>query len=333
MSLCVYVCVCPLPPTPLGHGCRRVHVHMHGCSFLFIFPWSPFHFVIPHSSNPPHHVYTRSIVLFFMQSLSSRLIEYFHCNCWLSYACVLYVFRLDHSLSLEYSFFLILSISLPLCLHPPPTSSHPHDRKLESRDIVELDARMLAAEYADVPAATKAEDAQLRVALRNSEHNLLLEQHRESARVRENVVRVMSATKDIGVPELALAHMRRNANKLSAQLSNRFAELGRHKLGKLVQSRSHANPSQFTTHTVLEAGTTKICINCGVPNHTIRGSRTFVCKSCGWVGERDTDSGLQILRADAVIRAAAYDYIHAHQDAFQTQLQHHVRLNGGTGVA
>lgn len=193
---------------------------------------------------------------------------------------------------------------------------------------------MEATDYAG-RADLKASHENLKVALHDSAHRVLLERHRDAARARSSVAQVMRLIRDTAMPAFLQANQRRNANKLSAQLSGRFGMLGVPLLQKLLKSRSHANPSQFTTHMVLETGTTKICINCSVPNPNVGGNRTFVCKepTCRWIGSRDVDASNKILRADLVIREFVYDFILEHAEEFEKQLQHQVRGNLGSCVA
>jgi len=202
-------------------------------------------------------------------------------------------------------------------------SSVSRRRDLVLRDIKEHEMLMEATDY-DTSPGLKDLHENLKVALHDSAHRVLLERHRDAARARSSVAQVMRLIRDTAMPAFLQANQRRNANKLSAQLSGRFGMLGVPLLQKLLKSRSHANPSQFTTHMVLETGTTKICINCGVSNPNVGGNRTFVCKrpACQWIGSRDVDASNKIIRADLVIRQLVYDFIFHHSDEFQIQLQH-----------
>ena len=187
---------------------------------------------------------------------------------------------------------------------------------------------MNAADYTTTfDAPTRAQHAHQRLVLHNKTERALRARTRKAAATQDNVIRCDQLCANLGVPAFKQAPLRRNANKLSAKLSGRFGMLGMPKIQALLESRRHANPSRFTTHTVLEAGTTKICIECGARNPRVGGSRKFVCPSpqCGWVGVRDLDASAQILRADIDVRQRTYNYICANRAAFTNQIQRHVR--------
>jgi transposase len=191
---------------------------------------------------------------------------------------------------------------------------------------------MNAPDYqVQVDAATRAQHAHQRVVLHNKAERALRVRTRRAGATQDNCIRCDQLCPDLALPAFEQAPLRRNASKLSAKLSGRFAMLGMPKIQERLKSRRHANPSRFTTHTVLEAGTTKICIECGERNPRVGGSRKFVCPTCHWQGVRDLDASAQILRADIDIRQRTYNYIRDNKAAFSNQIQRHVRHGSARG--
>ena len=215
-------------------------------------------------------------------------------------------------------------------IHSPFTIHHSHHRVLVLRDIVRLEQYMATDEFKGKSQGHKEWAEKYRVALHNDAERLLCQRRREADGIHDVCLRIMQVLSDLAVPAFKQRNTRTNAGKLSAGLSNRFGMMHVPDLQDLIRSRRHADPAQFTTHTVLEAGTSKICLNCGARHPSLGGSRTFVCPdpTCQWVGKRDLDAVVAILRADANVRQNIVRHIEQHNESFLYQLQLQVRPCG-----
>ena len=195
------------------------------------------------------------------------------------------------------------------------------------RDIVRLEQFMATDEFKALSQVEKQSHEKYLVALHNDAERLLRQRSREADAIHDVCLRIMQILADLALPAFKQRNTRTNAGKLSAGLSNRFGMMHVPDLQKLIRSRRHADPAQFTTHTVLEAGTSKLCLNCGARHPSLGGSRKFVCPTltCRWVGKRDLDAVVAILRADVVVRQNIEQHIAQHGDLFTYQRQLQVR--------
>ena len=200
----------------------------------------------------------------------------------------------------------------------------------ENADLAATIADAAAAAAAAAPAAGSAavanrDDAARLVAGYNRFHRCGKSQKRQSRRVRVQLVDFMrTVTHSALVPAFKQGPLRRHP--LSVALSRSFGKLHWPKIQDRLKSKSHANPYRFSRCIVLENGSTKICINCGKPNHNVGGAREFRCNQCGHVGGRDPDAAVKIGRANLLVLAHAWRYIQAHRELFSVPIQHYVRF-------
>ncbi len=190
----------------------------------------------------------------------------------------------------------------------------------------EMAASIAEAAAASDPAAVANPDAAVRlVAGYNRFHRCGKLQKRKSRAVRVHMLDVVRAVAPSAlVPAFKQAPMRRNP--LSVALSRSFGMLHWPKIQDRLKSKSHANPYRFSRCIVLENGTTKICVECGKPNHNVGGARVFRCHACRHVGGRDPDAAVKIGRANLLVLAHAWRHIDAHSDNFSLPIQHYVRI-------
>jgi hypothetical protein len=164
-------------------------------------------------------------------------------------------------------------------------------------------------------------------ALHNSTRHAQLAKDRAVDKHHANILQVLPAfAKNVGLPKFAQQNLQRGGNRLPARLTNSFGIVRWPKLQGRLKSRSEADPARFTTHVVLEQGTTKICIKCGEPNHAVGGSRVFHCWDCGHEGGRDLDASCKIGRADLVVCEQAWDHVVADTARYHHQIQRYVRV-------
>ena len=200
-----------------------------------------------------------------------------------------------------------------------------HSQRIAAENA-EMAATIAEVAAASGPAAAANPDAAARlVAGYNRFHRCGKLQKRKSRRVRVQMVDfVRAVTPSALVPAFKQAPMRRNP--LSVALSRSFGKLHWPKIQDRLKSKSHANPYRFNRCIVLENGTTKICVECGKPNHNVGGARVFRCHACRHVGGRDPDAAVKIGRANLLVLAHAWRHIDAHSDNFSLPIQHYVRI-------